>query len=130
MMTPSELMTLFGETDGSATTGDFSLYSDIGYSALTVPFRIPRGMKVKIWAYHIDGEKCEVTVKYTHDATAGSPSYIEVGHFDLSSEGELGEEKRRPIVLRSLTGDEGFKLAWEQSTAAKTHIQVEIEISK
>jgi len=127
---PTELFSVYGETNGSSTSGDFEFYSDMVYGTFT-SFRIPKGMKAKIWCKRISGEAVEVIIKYTHDVTVTpSPTWISVSREKLASAGELILEKRRPIVLRSITGNEAFKISWSQDTAAKSYLELEIEITE
>ncbi|MHC1623357.1 MAG: hypothetical protein ACXQTR_02050 [Candidatus Methanospirareceae archaeon] len=125
----SELFSVHGETDGTSTSGDFEFYSDIVYGTFTL-FRIPKGMKAKIWCKRISGAAVEVIINYTHDVTAPTPAWIPVDRENLASDGELTLEKRRPVVLRSITGKEAFKVSWSQATAAKSYVNLEIEITE
>jgi hypothetical protein len=123
-----EIITVYGKTDGSSTTGDFSLNGDLLYSAVTT-IRIPAGVKVKIWAKRISGKAVTVIVNYAPDITVASPSWKSVDSEYLVSDGEISLEKRRPIVLRGLTGKEGFKLSWSQSTAGVSYVSFDIEFT-
>ena len=123
-----EILTVFGKTDGSSTTGDFSLNGDLLYSAVTT-IRIPAGVKVKIWAKRISGKAVTVIVNYAPDITVASPSWKSVDSEYLVSDGEIVLEKRRPLVLRGLTGKEGFKLSWSQGTAGISNVSFDIEFT-
>ena len=90
--------------------------------------RIPKGMKLKVWCKRISGEPVEVIMEYTHDVTAASPTWVEVGREVLASAGELSLEKRRPIVLRGFTGKEAFRARWRQATAASSYAEFEVEL--
>jgi len=72
------LFTVRGATDGSSTTGTFSLSGDLLQTAVSY-IRIPKGMKLKVWCKRISGEPVEVIMEYTHDVTAASPTWVEVG---------------------------------------------------
>jgi len=126
-----ELVTFHGKTDGSSTEGVFELESDILHGTVSY-IRIPKGMKAKIWAKRIGGAACDLIVEYTHDVTAAdpwaSPTTMELE--SLSSSGELKIEKRRPIILRGFTGKEAFRVKWKQSTAAESHIALEVEFDE
>lgn len=127
MMVETELITIRGATDGSNTSGTFDLYSDVIYNYVSY-IRIPKGMKAKIWWKTLSGEgETLVTLKYTHDVTAGSPTYIDIEQVKLSTEGELSLEKRRPVVLRGFTGKEAFRLDWSQPAAASAYIELGVE---
>lgn len=130
-----ELLTLKGETDGSATTGDFPLYSDIIYHDTTPPYTpptkivIPKGMKAKIWFKEVGGAAVDVILYWSKDATAASPAWDMLERVSLASAGEITLEKRRPHIIRSITGKEGFKLSWSQGTAAKSYVSIGLEIT-
>lgn len=122
----SEIITFYGETDGSSTTGTFSLNSDVLVNAVNY-IRPDKGMRVKIWAQLIAGAAVTVFVEQTEDITAGTPSYKKVGAFHLASEGQLHIDERHPVELFSRDGKQAFKLTWSQSTAAKSYIMVKVE---
>jgi len=130
-----ELLTLKGSTDGSSTTGTFSLYSDMIYGSVSYVM-IPKGLKAKVWCKRISGKAVEVIIQFTHDIYAGgsTPSpdtadWTEVGHEVLVSEGELILEKRRPLVLRGYTGKEAFRVRWSQSSAGLSYVEIEVELT-
>jgi hypothetical protein len=123
-----EIITLKGETDGSNTTGDFPLYGDIVYGS-TTSFRIPAGLKAKVWAKRISGAAVTVNINYTRDVTAGAPTWVLMDSEYLASAGEVALEKRRPVVLRGLTGKEAFKVSWSQTAAAVSYVTLEVEIT-
>jgi len=134
-----EILTLKGETDGSSASGDFPLYSDLIYHDTTAPWTpptrilIPYGLKAKIWAKRIAAQGATIfTIYWTKDATATSPVWEAIDVEVLSSAGELALEKRRPIVIRSLTGKEGFKVSWSYPsgvTPSKGYIELEVEFT-
>jgi hypothetical protein len=131
----SEILTLKGESDGTSTSGDFPLYSDLLYHD-TAPFTpptkiiIPYGMKAKIWTKRLSGEaETLFQIFWSKDATPTTPTWELLDAEKLASKGELSIEKRRPIVIRSLTGKEGFKVSWSQPTAAKAYIELEVEFT-
>ena len=122
------LMTLFGRTDGSSTTGTFSLYGDILYSTADY-VRIPKGLKAKIWCKRISGEvETEVIIQFTNDVTETTPTWNDVSRQRLASKGVLELEKRRPVVLRGRTGKEAFRIQWSQSTAGYANVEIEVEL--
>jgi len=123
-----ELITIRGETDGSATTGTVSLDSDLFQSTVAY-FRIPKGMKAKIWFKKIAGEgETLFTLQYTYDATVPSPTWKSIQNEKLASKGEIALEKRRPEILRSFTGKEAIRISWTQPTACKAYIELGIEL--
>jgi len=124
----SELITVYGETDGSSTSGTFSLNSPLFHSPVT-EIRIPKGMKAKIWCKRISGEAVTVLLRMTRDITASSPTWITIDVQVLPSKGELELEKRRPIIIEGITGKEAIRLEWSQTTAGKSYIAYELEIT-
>jgi hypothetical protein len=130
----NEMLTLKGESDGTSTSGDFPLYSDIIYYDETFPpptkIIIPFGMKAKIWSkrFAAEGETL-FQILFSKDATVASPSWDPIDAEKLASKGEISLEKRRPIVLRSVTGKEGFKVSWLQPTAVKAFVDLEVEFT-
>lgn len=124
----SELITLRGETDGSATSGTVSLDSDLFYSTVSY-LRIPKGMAAKIWFKKIAGEgETLFTLQYTYDCTLTSPTWKNIQQEKLASKGELTLEKRRPEILRAFTGKEAIRVTWTQPTAAKAYVELGIEL--
>lgn len=122
------LMTLFGRTDGSSTTGTFSLYGDVLHG--TVDYvRIPKGLKAKIWCKRISGEvETEVIIQFTNDVTEATPTWNDVSRQILSSKGVIELEKRRPVVLRGRKGTEAFRITWDQPTAGYANVEIEVEL--
>jgi hypothetical protein len=126
----SELITLRGETDGSATSGTVPLDSDLFYSTVSY-LRIPKGMAAKIWFKKIAGEaETLFTLQYTYDCTPASPTWKNIQQEKLASKGELTLEKRRPEILRAFTGKEAIRVTWTQPTsgAAKAYVELGVEL--
>ena len=124
----SELFTVYGKTDGTNTTGTFSLSSPVFRGTVTY-IRIPKGMKAKIWGKRISGDAATITVEMTRDVTAGTPTWSAVHTEYLASPGELNIEKRRPIIVEGRTGKEAIRITWSQGTAGTTHVEFDIEIT-
>jgi hypothetical protein len=132
----TELLTLYGETDGTSTSGDFPLSSDMIYSTGTIPFTppifviVPAGMKAKIWARRVSGDgETDVIVQWSPDVTVATPTWIPVERVKLASKGSIELEKRRPVVVRGIRGVEAFKISWSQPTAVKATVVVEVELT-
>jgi len=131
----SEILTLKGESDGTNTSGNFPLYSDLlyhdsGVYAVPTKVLIPYGMKAKIWAKRLAAEdETLFQIYWSKDASVGSPTWELLDSQKLASKGEISLEKRRPIVVRSLSGKEGFKVSWTQPTAKKAYVELEVEIT-
>ncbi|MFQ6075625.1 MAG: hypothetical protein ACE5Z5_05775 [Candidatus Bathyarchaeia archaeon] len=127
-MEDGSLITFKGETDGASLTGTFPLDSEVLHA--TVDYVRPdKGVKAKIWARRISGKACMVHLEHTEDVTADPPMWKKVDTFHLASEGEKSEEKRRPIVIQSRDGKQAFRFSWEQTTAAKSYLGVEVEFA-
>jgi hypothetical protein len=130
-----EILTLKGESDGTSASGDFPLYSDLIYhdsAPYTPPTKvvIPYGLKAKIWAKRLAAEaETLFQIYWSKNAAAPAPTWELLDSQKLASKGELTLEKRRPIVVRSLAGTEGFKVSWSQPTAAKAYVELEVEIT-
>jgi hypothetical protein len=131
----SEILTLKGESDSVSTSGDFPLYSDLLYhdsAPYTPPTKvlIPYGMKAKIWAKRLAAEaETLFQIYWSKDVTAAAPTWELLDSQKLASKGEISLEKRRPIVVRSLTGKEGFKISWSQPASSKAYIELELELT-
>ncbi|RLC35954.1 hypothetical protein DRH29_05495 [candidate division Kazan bacterium] len=124
----SELFTVTCATDGSNTTGTTTMTSDIIYGSVNY-IRIPKGMKAKIWCKRISGDVAtKFTIQYSHDVGFTSPKTVSVER--ITSEGEITLEKRRPIILRGLTGNEAFRVTWEQASAGNAFMELEVELSE
>jgi hypothetical protein len=87
-------------------------------------------MKAKIWAKRLAAEgETLFQIYWSKDASVTSPTWELLDSQKLASKGEISLEKRRPIVVRSLTGKEGFKISWSMPTAVKAYIELEAEIT-
>jgi len=120
----SELLTIRGYVSG---TGVYSLDSDLFYSTVDY-IVIPKGLKAKIWCKRISGEAADVRIEYTYDYGDWSSPKV-VGFERLASSGEMFIEKRRPIVLRGLTGKEAFRFNRVAGTG-DSYIEVELELTE
>jgi hypothetical protein len=126
---------LKGESTGTDVSGDFPLYSDLLYhdsAPYTPPTKvlIPYGMKAKIWAKRLAAEgETLFQIYWSKDASVAAPTWELLDSQKLASKGEISLEKRRPIVIRSLAGTEGFKISWSQSAAAKAYVELEVEVT-
>lgn len=123
----SEIITVFGKTDGSNTTGTVPL-SGPDFSNSPTQLKLDKGLKAKIWAKRISGAPVKFKILYTPDSTAGTPVWIEIDEEDLASEGVIELEKRRPIIISFRTGNEAIRIDWEQGTAGVSTIALDIEI--
>ena len=97
-----ELLILYGESNGTDTTGTYELTSDIIYGTVN-HIRIPKGMKAKIWIKKISGDPGTVYIQMTHDITADNPweSPITLEKITLSAAGQELEDTKRPRIVRN-----------------------------
>jgi hypothetical protein len=87
-------------------------------------------MKAKIWAKRLAAEgETLFQIYWSKDASVTSPTWELLDSQKLASKGEISLEKRRPIVVRSLTGKEGFKISWSQPASSKAYIELELELT-
>ncbi|MEM0261751.1 MAG: hypothetical protein QXN17_03755 [Nitrososphaerota archaeon] len=125
-----ELLVLRGETTGTDTSGVINLDSDILYTTVNYVM-IPKGIKCRIWFKKISGEgETLFTLQYTSDVTTPQPIWRDIQQEKLSSKGEISIEKRRPLVLRGLTGKEAFRITYTQPTATKAYIELGVEMGE
>jgi len=121
------LLNVYGETDGTNTTGTFNLQSD-AFSGTVAAITIPKGAKAKIWDVEVDGEPCTVAIEVVRGTTTTTVKTV-----TLASPGNLTKEYRsRPLVINSSQSDTTpttIALAWQQVTAAKSTVSVDMEIS-
>ncbi len=122
-----DLITFRGATDGTNTSGDFSLTSDVVVGNIT-EIKIPKGFKAKVWSVELSGDPCSVSISYSKD---GGTTWITAKTIDLVSPGELEIEKNsRPIVVISPSGETLLKFSWSQTTAGTTELGATIEFEK
>ena len=122
-----ELFTVYGKTDGTNTTGTFTLQSE-AFTNTPNYIRVDKHMKLKIWARRVAGAPATIYIQYTRDVTAASPTWVTIDAIHLVAEGELDLEKRKPVIVISRTGKEAVRFTWEQATAGITHVSFDIEI--
>ena len=124
------LINVYGKTDGTSTSGDFSLECDLFENPVSY-IRIDKGIVAKLWSIEISGAPVDVIVYYTLDVTATTITWTEVKRLSLSSSGELTEDKRRPIkIIEGRTGKEAIKFSWSQTTAAESYMAASIEFTE
>lgn len=122
------LLTIYGVTDGTSTSGDLTLKSEWFASDVTY-LRIDKDIVAKIWAIEISGAPADISIQFTHDVTAGTPTWQTLKTLSLSSAGELSEDRRKPLIaVTGRTGKEAIKLSWSQSTAGVTHVTILLEL--
>ncbi len=123
----ADLIVVRGATDGTSTTGQFTLTSDKFTNSVEY-IKIPKGHKCKLWAFEIAGEACDAIFQVSKD---GGSNWIDLKRFKLASAGELNiERKARPIVVRAENGNTQVRFSWSQSTAASTYLEATLEIEQ
>jgi hypothetical protein len=121
----SELFTFRGTATG---TGWMTLTSDIIRASVNV-FRIPRGLKAKIWCKRLGLTSGSASISISFVPDVSSPTNNPLTTERLASPGELALEKRRPIVVRSLKGTEGIGIYVEAiDTGATVYGEIDIEV--
>jgi hypothetical protein len=124
-----ELITIRGETDGTATSGTVPLDSDLFQSTVNY-VRIPKGLAAKVWFKKISGEaETLFTLQYTYDVTVPTPTWKNIQQEKLASKGEISIEKRRPEILRGFTGKEAIRIIWSQPAAFKAYVELGLELT-
>jgi hypothetical protein len=130
MTNETEMFTVYGETDGLALTGTFDLIAPIIYGT-DAYLRIPRGMKLKIHALRLNGDAANDTqanVMFTHDVTAGVPTWVESAVLVLdATRNRVSEDKRKPIIFQGFSGDEAVSFDWVQTGAAVAYLEADVE---
>jgi len=122
----SDLIDLNGETDGSSTSGTFSLQSE--WFENTVDYiKIDKGLAAKLWIMEISGAATDVIVQQSFD---GGSSWSNVKRYNLTSDGHLELDNRRPIIMTGMQDDIQFRLQWSQDTAAKSYVNATVEFDE
>jgi len=127
MSNSGELITFRGATDGLALTGTMTLTADLLQSGVA-SIRIPKGGTLKIWGYRISGAKVKVDVNFKK-LIASPDVAIETMSFDPALDSSMHIEKRKPIIIRGIGGQESISIGWAQSIAALSYVNVDIEFS-
>ncbi len=136
-----ELLTYIGAVASAATSGTFALYTNHMYVTGSTPYVpvpvivIPFGLRAKIWGIRISSTAAtQVSIQYSPNAstyyTGGSPTWATVDSELLSSPGDLVIEFRRPVVLASRYGTEGFQIIYTASAAVQPVIEVDVEFTE
>jgi len=121
------MLTLYGETDGSSTTGTFTLNNEWFESGVSY-IRVDKNIVAKIWSIEVSGAAVTVDIEITQDVTVDTPTWTKVKSVHLASEGQIFDEKRKPlIVIVGRTGKEAFRLTWSQATAGLSKVSLVVE---
>jgi hypothetical protein len=121
-----DLITFRGASDGLALNGTMNLTAALLYAAVT-SIRIPRGGILKVCGWRISG--AQATIDINHKKTlAGAAVPVSTTSYNPTLDSSIHVEKRKPIVIPSITGEESVTISWTQGVAALTYIDVDIEI--
>ncbi len=128
---PTELITVYGETDNTNATGVFTLKGQLFTNSVNY-IRLDKGLKAKIWAKRVAGAPLVLKVEVTDDVTVDNPSWRVIDAEFLTSPGNIDLEKRHPIIVEFKTGKEAFRFSWDQSATGvgKSYVSFDIEIEE
>lgn len=126
MSRATEVVSLYGETDGANTAGVFTLVSE-AYQGGVTEIALGKGLKAKVWAKQISGAPVTVFIDYSPD---GGSTWITIDSETLANAGQLNLEKRRPRIVHYRTGRERIRVRWEQPTAGKSAVVLDMEVEE
>jgi len=122
----SDLLTFYGETDGTSATGTFTLKSPQLYGTVT-SIKLDKGLAAKIWGFEVDGKAVTVIVKYSTD---GGDTWNSFKPIHLASEGHVDRDLRRPILIEAKNDETYFKIEWSQDTPGKSYVGITVEFDE
>ncbi len=139
------LETLYGQTNGTSTTGVFSLLSELmeqssASSAGATSLVIPKGIRAKIWLEKVVGAPCSVFLTVNANPTNASvPGFVmpsntnvTIDSANLSAAGTIELDTRHPVIITArnpLNTTYAIAFSWSQSTAAVSSVIIMIEWS-
>ena len=126
----SDLITFYGKTDGTNTTGTFDLDSDWVYKPTgetLTEIKIDRSMAAKIVNIQISGKPVIIHIEVSED---GGTNWKPIKSLELASEGELEKEFKKPLIILAKNDQTMLRFTWEQSTAGVSYLNVNIEFGK
>ena len=127
-MGKGELITLIGETDGTNTSGVCPLKNELVETSNGLV--LPLGLKAKIWALRAYATTdTTFAIEYCEDIEKGSECKPILKFGVAAKEFKHIELESRPIVIRSVTGKDGFRVTWSQSSAGYANIQLDVELT-
>ena len=118
-----DMIPIYGETDGSSTTGTFDLDSEWFENAVS-SIKIDKGLSAKLWIFEIAGKAVDVIVQYSTD---GGLSWSTLKRISLPSDGSIDIDHRKPIIVTAKNDDTYIRLTWSQSTAGVSGVSGVIE---
>jgi len=118
-----DMIPIYGETDGTSTTGTFDLYSEWFESEVSY-IKIDKGLSAKLWILEIAGKAVDVTVEFSPD---DGSNWIKVKKVSLPSDGHIDIDHRKPIIMTAKNSTSRFRITWSQSTAGVSSISGVVE---
>jgi len=127
-MGKGELITLIGETDGTNTSGVCPLRSELVEASKGLV--LPLGLKAKIWALRAYADTdTTFAIEYCEDIEGGSGCKPMLKFGVTAKDFKHVELESRPIVIRGVTGKDGFRVTWSQGSAGYANIQLDVEVT-
>ncbi len=136
MSNQSNLMTVYGPTDDTNTTGTVPLTSDLLQAAVSL-ITIPRGMAMKIWAVRMSGVVATTFTigfgKTAALAVIATAAAHNVFYFDPAAAAVLPNNLRHPIVIPSVVGTvanapgESVCILWSQASKGLNYFEMDFE---
>jgi hypothetical protein len=124
-----EIETFEGRTTGGVSGGTVQLDSDLIITPVQY-LQIPPGMVLRIWGKRISG-LTPVTFIWSYSTTASTGPFTEVSRDafpgPVGGASELVVEKKRPIILRGITGNEGLQITWVGAPTGASVNSIEFE---
>jgi len=122
----TDLIAIYGETDGTTLTDTFSLNSEWFESPVDY-VKVDKGLSAKVWILELSGAAVDVLVDMSPDDGA---SWINVKRIKLPSDGHLELDHRRPVIIAAKNDTTRFRLNWSQAAAAKSYVNGVVEFDQ
>lgn len=119
----TDMIAIYGATDGSSTTGTFSLYSEWFESAVSY-IKVDKGLSAKVWIFEVSGKAVDVLIDMSPD---DGTTWINVKRIKLASDGHLELDHRKPVIITAKNSTTRFRLTWSQDAAGLSYINGVIE---
>jgi len=118
-------LVIYGETDGSSTTGDFELGSE-WWANKPTELKIEKGLQYAIKRVKITGVATKLLIQASYDDRS---TWEVMDAIDLASEGNITEESN--VGLQAHENDKVYlKLSWEQPSAGKAYGTCVLELKE
>jgi hypothetical protein len=122
----TDLIAIYGETDGTSATGTFNLKSEWFESAVSY-IKVDKGLSAKIWIFEVSGKAVDVIISMSPD---DGTTWIEVKRIKLASDGHLELDHRKPVIITAKNNTTRFRLTWSQAVAGLSYINGVIEFDQ